>query len=448
MSVIVHDILGVGFGPANLALAIALEESGFQGSVRFLEARDEFAWQPGMMLRGSDIQHNPLRDLITPVNPRSTYGFVSYIHQSGRFFDYLNLGAAFPLRREFAAYVDWAASHFLNRVIFGANVEAVGIVPHPVHGRVVEIVCVNGTRSLARSVVLGPGRTLNIPDVFQPSLGDRVFHLVDYLPRIEALKSPLRILVVGASQSAVEIMLDLDSRFPGAQLLGITRGFGYRLKDTSPWTSEVYFPGFTDYFYQASWPSRRALSSELRSTNYSAADADVLNQLYLRRYESRLEGAPDHIQLAANAEITQCEAESEGVSVTYRDRHSGLAQTIVADAVVLATGFLDFGTGNQREIMHRLLTGLTAHYDLHPQHGFEVARDYSLVGANAPPVFLNGLCESTHGFGDAGSFSLLSLRAHEISRAVQERLGTLSCSSVRPHEPRVDTALRTDLALV
>ena len=40
----------------------------------------------------------------------------------------------------------------------------------------------------------------------------------------------------------------------------------------------------------------------------------------------------------------------------------------------------------------------------------------------SPPLFLNGLCESSHGIGDAGSFSLLSVRAGRILAAVRKSL--------------------------
>ncbi|MCW2502071.1 MAG: l-ornithine 5-monooxygenase, partial [Actinomycetia bacterium] len=57
----VHDLAGIGFGPANISLAIALEE--LQPAIRpvFFEARAQVAWQSEMLLPGSDIQNNPVR---------------------------------------------------------------------------------------------------------------------------------------------------------------------------------------------------------------------------------------------------------------------------------------------------------------------------------------------------------------------------------------------------
>ncbi len=426
MKTVINDVLGIGFGPSNLAVAIALREANFTGSTKYLEAQQNFAWQPSMLLPGSDIQHNPLRDLITPVNPLSPFGFVNYLHRSGHFFEYLNLGATFPLRREFADYVKWAADKFCSDVVYGTKVERLRIVERPGIGSLFEAITADGGCHLGRIALLGSGRSANIPDVFAGAIGPRVFHLNDYLPRIEQLERVGRVAVVGASQSAVEIMLDLDSRFPNAEVFALMRSFGYRLKDVSPFTGEVFFPEFTDYYHSSSRESRSQLAHELRATNYSAADADVINQLYLRRYESRLEGRYDHIVIVNNTRISACRLTNDRVVLDLQDRHCDDHRELAFDAVVLATGFLDHGTGGQRELAHPLLEELESHYRFNLEYGFDVARDYRLISDEAPPIYLNGLCESSHGFGDAGSFSLLSLRAAEIVRSLTEACSELA----------------------
>src|SRR5262249_58188395 len=104
-----YDLVGIGFGPANISLAIALEEMGWTGSVLFLERQPGPSWQPQMLLDGTDIQHHPLRDFVTPRNPRSRYGFLSFLKSEGRLFDFLNLGIPFALRKDYAAYIGWVA---------------------------------------------------------------------------------------------------------------------------------------------------------------------------------------------------------------------------------------------------------------------------------------------------------------------------------------------------
>jgi hypothetical protein len=68
-----HDVIGIGFGPANIALAIAAEELHPGLDIHFIERNARAGWQEEMLLPESDIQNHPLRDLVTPRNPRSRY---------------------------------------------------------------------------------------------------------------------------------------------------------------------------------------------------------------------------------------------------------------------------------------------------------------------------------------------------------------------------------------
>jgi L-ornithine N5-monooxygenase len=115
----IYDIIGIGFGPSNLALAICLEEMGSPLSMCFIDANAEPGWQREMLLSGTDIQNNPLRDLATPRNPKSHYGFLNYLKQVDRLFEYLNLPFHYPLRVEYAHYIKWAAGHFSHCVNSG-----------------------------------------------------------------------------------------------------------------------------------------------------------------------------------------------------------------------------------------------------------------------------------------------------------------------------------------
>ena len=45
-----YDAVGIGFGPSNLALAIALEERGDTGRMRFFERQECFGWHRDMLL--------------------------------------------------------------------------------------------------------------------------------------------------------------------------------------------------------------------------------------------------------------------------------------------------------------------------------------------------------------------------------------------------------------
>jgi L-ornithine N5-monooxygenase len=426
-----YDLIGIGFGPSNIALAIALEEMKFQGPVLFLERNQKSLWQEGMLLDGSDIQNNPLRDLITPVNPRSMYTFVNYLHQTGRFWHFLNLGTHYPLRKDFFEYVGWVASQFPN-VEYGVDVTEIHV--HNENGETIwRVHDADGNTYFARRLIMGTGRKLNIPDIAGLKKSDNVVHLTGYLPAVRRLPASARVAVLGASQSAVEILLDLANR-PVSSVISVHRSFSYRLKDTSPFSDEVYFPDFTDY-YHALPPNKRALlDDQVRQTNYSSADGDVIGRLYMRMYEDELNGEK-RIFIFRNHEIEKLTCDHK-VVMDLKDIYTGSREQISADLLVLATGFLDIGR-NGRKGLPKILDGL-ADYFYWDEDYLSVERDYRVRYAAGheylPDLYLNGLCESSHGLGDAGSFSLVSIRARDICSSVSSR--ALLCDEQRARHAR------------
>lgn len=420
MSEHIYDIVGIGFGPGNIAVAVALDEMGWRGSAHFLERAAGPQWQSGMLIDGADTQNHPLRDFVTPRNPRSRFGFLTYLHEHGRFFEYLNLGLHYPLRKDFAQYVQWVARHFDDQVSYSEEVVAV----QPVHdrGRPCWRICTAGGRAvLARSLIFAPGRTPHVPAAFRPLGREHAVHLGSYLERIESFARAHpkgRVAVVGASQSAVEIVLDLLNRFEGLSVLNLVRGFGYQLKDTSPFSERAYFPGFVDDFYFSSEASKRRTQAELWRSNYGSADADVLNSLYLKLYEQRL-GGRERLRLLTRSEVVSACHQDGAVRLGLREPLADGSSTLEVDLVVLATGFLNFGGGEQQERYPALLGAVAEHVHRAEDGCFVVGRDYRVSSSEAlAPLYLNGLNESTHGFGDAGSFSLLSLRSWDIAQSV------------------------------
>lgn len=423
MATATYDVLGVGFGPSNIALAVALEEQGFDGSVMFIERNPGNSWQQEMMLGGSDIQHNPLRDLVTPSNPRSRYGWLSYLAEAGRLFDFLNLPIHYPLRSDYDGYVRWVADQFPDWVRHGTSVASIAVDPEGYR-----VQTTDGDLYRARSLVVGTGRSPYLPEVFAGVDHPAVFHLTRYLSKMGQLQArpapPRKIAVVGGSQSAVELLIDLRERFPETEVHGLCRSYGYQSKDTSPFTHHVYFPEFVDMFFDADDDQRQRLWDELRRTNYAAADQDVLDKLYVSIYEDKVLGRTP-VQIKSNILVTEAEPVGDNVRLTLSSRLSAPAEHHEYDAVIVATGFRNLGIGEDAHRCPPLLEGLYDRIATNAHGVVDVQRDYRLVARahdSLPPLFLNGLCESTHGFGDAGSFSLVSLRAALIAESLRDAL--------------------------
>lgn len=423
------DCLGIGFGPANIALAVAMAEETFPGSVRFLESTKEPGWQTGLLLEGADIQHNPLRDFVTPRNPRSPYGFLSYLQAVGRLFEFLNLDQPFPPRSEYAGYVRWVARQFDHLVSYDETVKRLSLTND---ARFYKVETKAGAVHLARSVVFATGRSAFVPPVFREGLDGLVTHASRYMDGLEkAIRDGAThsFAIVGASQSAVEIALDLHGRFPDAQIHLICRGQGIKLKDTSPFTERIYFPEFVDYYHGAPEEAQARISRELWRSNYGAADHDIIATLALRFYEQKVTGRT-RLHLHGYSEVRAADAADGGLRLTLRDVNTGETRMVDTGRAILATGYLNFGAGPERESHHPLLAEIAPHAARRSDGSLHVARDFRIEPADPahplPPLFVNGLCESTHGFGDAGSFSLLSVRSMTILQALRSALADAS----------------------
>src|ERR1041384_4867731 len=90
----IYDIVGIGFGPSNLALAIALTEHNEQAETPvtavFLERQQAFGSHRGMLLDDATMQVSFLKDLVTMRNPTSRFSFLNYLHERGRLVDFIN----------------------------------------------------------------------------------------------------------------------------------------------------------------------------------------------------------------------------------------------------------------------------------------------------------------------------------------------------------------------
>lgn len=164
-----HDLIGIGFGPSNIALAIALDEK-CQARQRmdalFIEKQPGFTWHKDMLLDHAHMQISFLKDLATLRNPASHFTFINYLHEKQRLQDFVNLKTFFPSRHEFNDYFAWAAAQFEDRCIYGE--EVVDVLPEK-RSSEVELLRVRSRDMtgathdrLTRNLVVSVGATANI----------------------------------------------------------------------------------------------------------------------------------------------------------------------------------------------------------------------------------------------------------------------------------------------
>lgn len=424
----VLDLVGVGFGPSNLALAIAIEEYNATAApedrirARFVERQDHFAWHPGMLLDGATMQIAFPKDLVTFRNPASTYSFFCYLHERERLVDFVNHQTFFPSRHEFNDYLTWAAGRVDADVRYGT--EVTGITGERAADGTVDTFAIgtaDGRTLRARNVAVGAGLRERLPEWATPS--PRCFHNHRFLFHIDRLPQlrHQRFAVLGAGQSAAEVVQYLHRHYPDAEVHSVFSRYGYSPADDSPYANRIFDPSTVDEFHAASAGERERLMTLHRGTNYSVVDIGLINELYTAEYQELVSGRR-RLFMHRASEIVSVRDGEDGVDVSIRSGLDGLTDTLTCDALVLATGFTPAPLG-----------ALLGEYAPADGEVPAVDRNYRL---ETPPdvdagIYLQGGTEKTHGL-TASLLSNVAMRAGEILNSILvNRSGRLDVGSVK-----------------
>lgn len=402
------EVLAIGAGPSNLALAVAMEELAPALAERTLivERCENVAWQRGMLLPWTRNQVSFLKDLATLRNPRSEFTFLNFLYSVGRLDEFVNLGTFTPHRIEISEYLQWVARSLAKvRVEYGRRCVAV----HPVvdGGGIVgwRTRLADESAITCRNLVIGVGRDRHVPDAFASLPEDRVVHSTEYAMRVEKLDPdvPHRIAVIGAAQSAAEMLWESYQRLPKARCTMVMRSIGLRSYEHSKFTNELYYPSFVDDFHSAPEPARRRILAEMAGTNYGALDPELLDTIYHQIYLDRLTGA-ERLDIITMADVADARLDGSDVALTLRDRRTGGDRELRCDLVLLGTGFSRRMPEIVRDLAERV--GLS---------GVSVGRSYDLrlPRTAIATCHLQGVNEATHGIADS-LLSVLAVRAEEI----------------------------------
>ncbi len=398
------DLLGIGFGPSNLALAIALAERGLRGV--FAEAQPRFGWHRGMLLPGARMQVPFLKDLVTLRNVKSAFTFLNYLSEHGRLVEFIGRHTLFPSRLEFHDYLEWAADRIGADVRYGHRVVEVTADDSGFAVRT-EPEWVMRTRTL----VLGTGLHPVLPAGVVESA--RQWHSHSLLDGLATLNYavPKRFAVLGAGQSAAEVVGYLHETYPQAEVHGIFTRYGYSVADDSPYANRIFDPAAVDDFYGADEPLRRRLLDYHRSTNYSAVDPQLIDELYSREYSERVAGSR-RLFMHNASEVTGTQEYPDKLRLTVSHLANHSQEILDCDAVVYATGYAPLD-------LRGFLGDLARWYEFDAGGRPAATRDYRLVAKPGAPgdIYLNGSVEHTHGLASS-LLSNVAVRAGEIVAAV------------------------------
>ncbi|KAL2264333.1 hypothetical protein VTK26DRAFT_6576 [Humicola hyalothermophila] len=472
-----HDLVCVGFGPASLAIAVALHDTMEAGKltqppkVLFLEKQAQFSWHAGMLLPGAKMQISFIKDMASLRDPRSHFTFLNYLHKNDRLIDFINLSTFLPARAEYEDYLRWCARHFDDVVRYHS--EVVSISPIQEEEGPLKTFAVTSrnvktgvtTTYRARNVIVAIGGQPSIPKPF-PAHHPRVIHSSQYahlVPQILSDKSaPYRVAVIGAGQSAAEIFSNVQSLYPNSKTYMIMRSEFLKPSDDSPFINSIFNPEFTDTIFQKPSTYRANLLADARATNYGVVRLELIEHLFeIMYHQKRTLGADDkkwpHRILAGRGIQAIEDKGDDGLRVKVALLPVPGAQDgplleeeeeLDVDLVICATGYkrtvhvdmlkdawhllpaidntsAEAGNGGRLQRNDRWLVETEAKEGREGEKStrvMEVGRNYGVrfadgAVAEGSGVWLQGCCEATHGLSDT-LLSVLSTRSGEMVKSI------------------------------
>ncbi|WP_029002982.1 lysine N(6)-hydroxylase/L-ornithine N(5)-oxygenase family protein [Azorhizobium doebereinerae] len=400
------DLAGIGIGPFNLSLAAQLD-SVADARARFFDRQPSFAWHPGMMLPGAELQTSCLKDLVTATNPTSPWSFLAYLVAHKRFYSFMNAEFDALPRQEFANYLAWAAGA-LDNLSFGSAVRELDFA------RGAFVLRLDGGEVTARNVSLGIGLVPDVPAWANGLLGDTCFHASETMRRLPALKAR-RVAVVGGGQSGAEVFLALlNQESETRDVSWISRRPNFDPLDATPFTNELFTPGYVTDFHRIGEDARNASLARQKLASDGASPSTLL-AIYRRIYALRhLDGGTLNPALMPGREVIQMDRQTGEYRLIMRNSFDGGIEIVHADAVVFATGYAfkvpDF------------LAPLRERIPSDRKGNFQLAADFSLAwdGPRQNRIFALNAGRHSHGIAEP-QLSVMAWRSSVIVNALLGR---------------------------
>jgi lysine N6-hydroxylase len=384
-----HDFIGIGLGPFNLGLACLTDPIEELDGV-FLEARDELAWHPGMLLDDATLQVPFLADLVTMADPSSRFSFLSYLKETGNLYPFYIRESFYPLRREYDDYCRWAADR-LESLRFG---QAVTRVEHVADGggAAYLVTTATGEQHCGRRLVLGTGTSPYVPDCVRDVVADEgsAIHSAHYLQNKQRLQQLDSITLVGSGQSAAEIYRDLlaESRDHGYALTWLTRSPRFFPMEYTKLTLEMTSPEYTAYFQGLPDLTRTRLLREQRSL-YKGISGDLVDDIFDLHYRLRVTGDGPHTTLVTNTAVTGLRRQGSAYELDLHHEETDERFGLRTEGLVLATGYRARVPAFLDPVRDRIAWDEQGRYAVSPTYA---------VDHGGREIFVQNAEEHSHGF--------------------------------------------------
>ena len=390
------DVVGIGVGPANLSLAALLHPVAEIGAL-FLEARDDFAWHPGLLMSESTLQSSYLKDLVSLVDPCNPFSFFNFLVKNRRVYRFLVANLPSVSRREYAAYYRWAA-RALPSVRFSSPVRKVRF-----EGGAFSIEA-GGETVRSRHIVVGSGAQPCVPPRLAGVLGPAAFHATRFLEHEPGLTGKT-VAVVGGGQTGAEIVHRLLRTNAAARVLWISRRANFIPLDESPFANEYFTPQYADHFYSLSAGARSALLDQQRFASDGISET-LLEQIYQRLYElDFIESGAPRYELLPGRELVDARHDGGGLRLQLRADH--VTEERQVDSLIFCTGY-EAGIPDYLAAFAPLVE--------HDAAGAPVVRrDFSLAWAEEATnrIYVHGMARSVRGVAEP-NLGLMSWRSAHI----------------------------------
>ena len=382
---IIYDIGGIGIGPFNLGLA-ALSAPIKTLSCIFFESKPAFEWHGGMLLDSATLQVPFFADLITAADPTSSYGYLSYLKQTNRLYQFAALGNLSIFRKDYNRYCQWVAAQ-LPSLRFNHQVTAVHYLPD---SNLYELTIATGagiTLYQVRHLVIGIGSEPWTPP-YLLMRNDTVFHSSQYLYKKKGLLGAERITIIGSGQSAAEIFYDLLEE-PGANyqhLNWFTKAQRFYPMETSKFTFEMTSPDYIQHFFQLT-PAQKKRTLAGQQYLYKGIREDLIETIYQSLY--RQQDRSQKFRISPACEIMYIEELAVGMRLHFRQVETENTFSVLSDMVILATGY--------QAIIPSFLAGIRSRINFNSDGLYQVNKNYS-IDTNGSEIFVQNAEMHTHGF--------------------------------------------------